>query len=46
MVINTSIDMKNILNGRETQARTRLILALWDLGGTTQEVKKGQLAKR
>ncbi|MDJ0732927.1 MAG: hypothetical protein QNJ47_02400 [Nostocaceae cyanobacterium] len=38
--------MKNILNGRETQARTRLLLALWDLGGINQEVKKGKLAKR
>lgn len=27
-------------------ARTRLLLALWDLGGTEQEVKKGQLTKR
>jgi len=26
--------------------RTRLLLALWDLGGTEQEVKKGQLTKR
>jgi hypothetical protein len=28
------------------QIRTRLLLALWDLGGTQQEVKKGQLTKR
>ncbi|RCJ26264.1 hypothetical protein A6V25_03020 [Nostoc sp. ATCC 53789] len=28
------------------QTRTRLLLALWDLGGTQQEVKKGQLSKR
>ncbi|MBN3874664.1 hypothetical protein [Nostoc sp. JL33] len=28
------------------QASTRLLLALWDLGGTQQEVKKGQLTKR
>lgn len=28
------------------QSRTRLLLALWDLGGTQQEVKKGQLTKR
>ncbi|MEH2272478.1 MAG: hypothetical protein V7K68_29340 [Nostoc sp.] len=28
------------------QTRTRLLLALWDLGGTQQEVKKGQLTKR
>jgi hypothetical protein len=29
-----------------TQAKTRLLLALWDLGGVKQEVKKGQLTKR
>ncbi|MHC5774723.1 hypothetical protein [Nostoc sp.] len=28
------------------QTRTRLLLALWDLGGTHQEVKKGQFTKR
>ncbi|OYE05682.1 hypothetical protein [Nostoc sp. 'Peltigera membranacea cyanobiont' 232] len=28
------------------QISTRLLLALWDLGGTHQEVKKGQLTKR
>ncbi|NDJ23087.1 hypothetical protein GS682_15880 [Nostoc sp. B(2019)] len=28
------------------QTRTRLLLALWDLGGTQQEVMKGQLTKR
>ncbi|MBC1223716.1 hypothetical protein GNF10_30215 [Nostoc sp. UCD121] len=28
------------------QTRTRLLLALWDLGGMQQEVKKGQLTKR
>ncbi|MEH2187131.1 MAG: hypothetical protein V7K64_13310 [Nostoc sp.] len=28
------------------QTRTRLLLALWDLGGTQEEVKKGQLTKR
>ncbi|MCC5629928.1 hypothetical protein LC613_18540 [Nostoc sphaeroides CHAB 2801] len=28
------------------QTRTRLLLALWDLGGTQQEVKKGLLTKR
>ncbi|MEH1958321.1 MAG: hypothetical protein V7L05_00140 [Nostoc sp.] len=28
------------------QTRTRLLLALWDLGGTQQEVKKGQFTKR
>ncbi|MEH1933377.1 MAG: hypothetical protein V7L14_06565 [Nostoc sp.] len=28
------------------QTRTRLLLALWDLGGMQQEVKKGQFTKR
>ncbi|UKO96951.1 hypothetical protein [Nostoc sp. UHCC 0870] len=28
------------------KTKTRLLLALWDLGGTQQEVKKGQLNKR
>lgn len=28
------------------KTRTRLLLALWDLGGTQQEVKKGQFTKR
>lgn len=28
------------------QTRTRLLLALWDLGGTQQEVKKGEFTKR
>ncbi|MBD2167931.1 hypothetical protein H6G04_26440 [Calothrix membranacea FACHB-236] len=28
------------------QTKTRLLLALWDLGGTQQEVTKGLLAKR
>ncbi len=28
------------------QTQTRLLLALWDLGGKQQEVKKGQLTKR
>jgi predicted transcriptional regulator len=30
----------------EHQARTRLLLALWDLGGAKEGVKKGQLTKR
>lgn len=30
----------------ETQATTRLLLALWDLGGAKQEVRKGELTKR
>lgn len=34
------------LQGMETQAKTRLLLALWDLGGVKQEVKKGELTKR
>ncbi|MEO1432563.1 MAG: hypothetical protein AAFV71_26520 [Cyanobacteria bacterium J06633_8] len=34
------------LKSSETQARTRLLLALWDLGGIKQEVKKGELSKR
>ena len=35
-----------VLKSSETQARTRLLLALWDLGGIKQEVKKGELSKR
>ncbi|WP_414561898.1 MULTISPECIES: hypothetical protein [unclassified Anabaena] len=35
---------QNILQAN--QAKTRLLLALWDLGGAEQEVKKGQLTKR
>ena len=34
------------LESLETQAKTRLLLALWDLGGIKQEVKKGELSKR
>ncbi|MDY6898505.1 MAG: hypothetical protein SWZ49_10585 [Cyanobacteriota bacterium] len=34
------------LKSSETQARTRLLLALWDLGGIKEEVKKGELSKR
>jgi len=30
----------------EVQAKTRLLLALWDLGAAKQEVKKGELTKR
>lgn len=30
----------------EISSKTRLLLALWDLGGTKQEVKKGDLSKR
>lgn len=36
---------KNNLQGA-SQTKTRLLLALWDLGGTQQEVTKGLLAKR
>ncbi|MBR8840705.1 MAG: hypothetical protein DSM106950_43720 [Stigonema ocellatum SAG 48.90 = DSM 106950] len=34
------------LQGMKTQAKTRLLLALWDLGGAKQEVKKSDLSKR
>jgi len=34
------------LESLEAHARTRLLLALWDLGGIKQEVKKGELSKR
>jgi hypothetical protein len=38
---------KNIsLQGKETQVETRLLLALWDMGGAKQEVKKRQITKR
>ncbi|RUR79153.1 hypothetical protein ACF3DV_26040 [Chlorogloeopsis fritschii PCC 9212] len=37
---NTSV------KAREAQTQTRLLLALWDLGGTKQEIKKGELTKR
>ncbi|MDM9382329.1 hypothetical protein QUB80_16615 [Chlorogloeopsis sp. ULAP01] len=37
---NTSVKAK------EAQTQTRLLLALWDLGGTKQEIKKGELTKR
>lgn len=30
----------------EHQAKTRLLLALWDMGGTKEEVKKSELIKR
>ncbi len=36
----------NMISKNTVQTRTRLLLALWDLGGTQQEVKKGQLTKR
>lgn len=34
------------LQSMELQAKTRLLLALWDMEGTKQEVKKGELSKR
>ncbi|MBW4574777.1 MAG: hypothetical protein KME08_05775 [Aphanothece sp. CMT-3BRIN-NPC111] len=34
------------LHGSEAQAKTRILLALWDMGGATTEVKKGELTKR
>jgi hypothetical protein len=34
------------LKGRESQAKTLTLLALWDLGGTQTEVKKSDLTKR
>ncbi|MDJ0675239.1 MAG: hypothetical protein QNJ36_07665 [Calothrix sp. MO_167.B42] len=34
------------LQSSENQKKTRILLALWDLGGTQLEVKKGQLSKR
>jgi hypothetical protein len=34
------------VQGMEVQAKTRLLLALWDLGAAKQEVKKGELTKR
>ena len=34
------------LKGTESQARTRTLLALWNLGGTKTEVKKSELTKR
>ncbi|HEY9693286.1 MAG TPA: hypothetical protein V6D15_13830 [Oculatellaceae cyanobacterium] len=34
------------LQGSEFSAKTRLLLALWDMGGGEQEVKKGELTTR
>lgn len=34
------------LRGSEFQAKTRLLLALWDMGGLKEGVKKGELTKR
>ncbi|MBD2663939.1 hypothetical protein B6N60_05064 [Richelia sinica FACHB-800] len=38
-----SAGSKNLQN---LHVKTRLLLALWDLGGVQQEVKKGQISKR
>lgn len=37
---------KTGLQGTEAQAKTRTLLALWDLGGAACEVKKSELTKR
>jgi hypothetical protein len=37
---------QNGLRGTEAQAKTRLLLALWDLRGTERKVNKGELTKR
>ena len=34
------------LKGTQDQARTRLLLALWELGATDAEIKKGDLTKK
>ncbi len=34
------------LRGTEDQGKTRLLLALWDMGGAMAEVKKGELTQR
>lgn len=45
--INIEMTPQNTaLKSIEIQNRTRLLLALWDLGGINQEVKKGDLTKR
>jgi hypothetical protein len=51
-VLNITLNMasKNTgLQGMDAQAKTaktRFLLALWDLGGAKQEVKKGEITKR
>ncbi|MBW4601274.1 MAG: hypothetical protein KME29_17290 [Calothrix sp. FI2-JRJ7] len=37
---------KIALKTTENQVKTRLLLSLWDLGGATREVKRGELTKR
>lgn len=34
------------LQDSEAQAKTRILLALWDMGGAQKEVKKGELTRR
>ena len=49
MLISINIDVapeNTVLKNIETQNRIRLLLALWDLGGVNQEVRKGELTKR
>ncbi|MEP0753730.1 hypothetical protein NDA03_16045 [Trichocoleus sp. Lan] len=41
-----SKDTAKGLKGTEAHAKTRVLLALWDLGGTDEEVKKGELTER
>lgn len=48
-LINMSAKNKSIAKDtgvNEHQAKTRLLLALWDMGGTKEEVKKTELVKR
>ena len=49
MLVSIHIDMAPLntaLKSIEIQTQTRLLLALWDLGGSKQEVKKSELSKR
>ncbi|MEM9927115.1 MAG: hypothetical protein AAF915_25785 [Cyanobacteria bacterium P01_D01_bin.50] len=49
MLVSINIDVapeNTVLKNIETQNRIRLLLALWDLGGVNQEVRKGELNKR
>ncbi len=41
-----SKDTAKGLKGTEAQARTRVLLALWDMKGADEEVKKGDLTER
>ena len=40
------VPAKIALKTTENQVKTRLLLSLWDLGGATREVKRGELTKR